>query len=277
MTFTTADPSQKRQTRQNFADTALKTAAGFWVLVAVLGQLVFAIYVTSFYGRAAVHGDFAGWNKVLANGYKPGDSLGNFALAIHLFMAVIITVGGALQLIPQVRNRAPSFHRWNGRIYMLTAFAMSITGLYRIWFRGAVGDLAQHVAISLNAVLIMLFAALALRYALARDFKTHRRWALRLFLVVSGVWFFRVGLMLSFLIFKGPFGFDPKTFQGPFLTFLSFADYLLPLAVLELYLRTQDRPGAARRIAMAVVLFVLTLAMGAGIFVATMGMWLPHM
>jgi tetratricopeptide (TPR) repeat protein len=116
---------------------------------------------------------------------------------------------------------------------------------------------------------------MAVRYALARDFKTHRRWALRLFLVVSAAWFFRVGFFLSFLLFKGPFGFDPTTFQGPFLTFMSFAQYLLPLAVLEFYLRTQDRSGVPGRIAMAAGLSVLTVAMGAGILAVTMAAWLP--
>ena len=50
----------------------------------------------------------------------------------------------------------------------------------------------------------------------------------------------------------------------------------LPLAVLEIYLRTQDRAGAPGRLAMATGLLVLTIAMGIGIFAAFMGMWLPR-
>jgi hypothetical protein len=69
-----------------------------------------------------------------------------------------------------------------------------------------------------------------------------------------------------------PVGFDPETFQGPFLTFLSFAQYLLPLAVLELYLLTQNRGGPAGRYAMAATLVVLTVAMGMGVFAHTMFM-----
>ncbi len=42
----------------------------------------------------------------------------------------------------------------------------------------------------------MICAAMALHYALARNIDAHKRWALRTFIVVSGVWFFRVGLML---------------------------------------------------------------------------------
>jgi uncharacterized membrane protein len=194
---------------------------------------------------------------------------------VHLLAAVFIVLSGAIQLLPQVRRRAPSLHRWNGRLYILSAFTVSSAGLYMVWVRGGPGDLSQALGISLNAVLIMVFAAIALRTAMARDFRTHRRWALRLFLVVSGVWFFRIGISLSFLLYGGPFGFDPTTFRGPFLTFLSFATYLLPLAVLELYLRAQDRGNVPGRLAMATGLLALTVAMGVGIFAATMVFWLP--
>jgi hypothetical protein len=158
----------------------------------------------------------------------------------------------------------------------VTACALGIAGLYMTWVRGSIGDLSQHIGGSLNAVLIWLCAAMALRYAVARDFKTHRRWALRLFLVASAAWFYRIAFFLTLIIFNGPFGFDPATFTGPFPTVMSFAQYLFPLAVLEIYLRAQDRPGALRRMATAGILFVLTLAMGAGMFAVTMAIWVPQ-
>jgi len=258
----------------SLADTALKAAARFWFGVTVVGQLVFAFTVASFYALTALRGDYHKWN--FTNGYVPGLSMGNTAVVMHLASAVIIMLAGAVQLVPQVRNRFPVFHRWNGRIYMLTAVALSVAGLYMTWIRGSVGDLSVHLGSTLNVVLIWLCGAMALRYALARDFKTHRRWALRFFLVVSASWFFRIGFFLSFLVFKGPFGFDPTTFRGPFLTFMTFAQYLIPLAVLEIYLRAQDRPGALRRTATAGMLFVLTFVMGAGLFAVATAAWVPQ-
>jgi len=268
---------QKPRSLQKFANAALKSAAGFWFIVAAIGQLVFALYIVVFYGRTAMHGNWKALNKAMPHAYVPGDTLGNVVSAIHLLLAVVIIVGGLIQLIPQTRERAPSFHRWNGRVYILTAFAISIVGPYALWSRGTVGDLSQHIASSLNAVLIVLCAVMALRYAIARKFSIHRRWALRLFLVVSGVWFFRVGLMLWIALNKGPVGFNMKTFTGPVLTIWAFGKYLLPLAVLELYLRARDRAGAPARIAMAVALVVLTLGMGVGIAVFSIVWWLPHM
>jgi hypothetical protein len=258
----------------SFADTALKAAARFWFAVTVVGQLIFAFTVASFYALTALRGDYHKWN--FTNGYVPGFSMGNTAVLMHVASAVIIMLAGAVQLVPQVRNRFPIFHRWNGRIYLLTAITLSVAGLYMTWIRGSVGDLSVHLGSTLNAVLIWLCGGMALRYALARDFTTHRRWALRFFLVVSASWFFRIGFFLSLLIFKGPFGFDPATFRGPFLTFMTFAQYLIPLAVLEIYLRAQGRPGALRRMAMAAMLFVLTLVMVAGLFAVAMAQWVPQ-
>ena len=258
----------------SIAETALKAATRFWFAVTVIGQLAFGFAVASFYGLTALRGDYHGWT--ITNGHMPGITIQTPAVAIHLISAVIVMLAGAIQLVPQVRSRFPVFHRWNGRLYLLIAVAISGAGLYMTWSRGSVGDIPQHLGSTLNAILIWLFAGIALRYALGRNFATHRRWALRLFLAVSASWFIRIMIFLTFLVFKGPVGFDQATFTGPLLTAMSFAQYLIPLAVLELYFRAQDRPGAWRRMAAAGMLFVVTLVMGAGLFAVTMAVWVPQ-
>jgi len=258
------------------ADRALKVAVRFWFAVILIGQLIFAFTVAAFYGLTAWRGNFAAWNKVLAHGYRAGDPVGNFVLIAHIASAVVIILAGLLQLLPQIRDRFPMFHRWVGRMYIGTAFSISLAGLYLMWVRGSVGDLPQHLGTSLMAVLIMFFAGMALRTAMARDFKTHRRWALRLYLTVSASLFIRAGIFFTILVNRGPFFFDAATFTGPFLTFISFAQYLIPLAVLEVYLWVQDRPGAMRRFAMASALFALTPAMGAGIAGVTAAAFVPN-
>lgn len=259
----------------SFADRALNAAGRRWFLVAVSGQLILAAYVAWFYGSTAIQGDLDAWSRVLSRGYTEGDAAGNLAIMVHLAAAVFLIVGGAIQLLPQMHRRFPRFHRWTGRIYALTAIAGTFSGLYMTWIRGTVGDLSQHLGGTLNGILIILCAALAVRSAITRRFAAHRRWVLRLFLAVSGAWFYRVGLFLWLLINQGPAGFDIDTFEGPALTFLSFANSLVPLAVLELYLRAQAGAGAPGRVVMAAAVFVLTVAMAIGIAGATIGMWLP--
>jgi uncharacterized membrane protein len=261
----------------DFAAGALKAAARLWFVVAVSGQLMLAAYVAWFYGSTAAQGRLEAWNRVLSRGYVRGDAAGNVAIVAHLIAAVVLITGGAIQFVPQIRERFPRVHRWTGRIYIVTVFGASLSGLYMTWFRGAPGDVSQHAGGSVNAVLIILCAVFAVRSAIVRRFAAHRRWVLRLFLVVSAAWFYRVGLFFWLLLNQRPVGFDIETFQGPALTLLSFANSLVPLAVLELHLRAQTRAGASGQFAMAAFLFVLTVAMGIGIFGATIGMWLPIM
>lgn len=263
---------------ERLAASALRASAAFWFGTAVLGQLLFAGYVAGFYGRTAAQGRPQAWNEVLPHGYVAGDTFFNLVLALHLLFAMAILLGGTLQLIPQIRRSAPAFHRWNGRAYLLLTAMMSVGGLILVWVRGGVvGDLSQHLAISLNALLILGFAGIAWRQARARRFDAHRRWALRLFLAVSGVWFFRVGLMFWIAVNQGPIGFDSKTFTGPVLTFLAFAQYLLPLGVLQLYFHAQQGRNPRGQLAMAAGLGTLTLLMMVGIAAATAFMWMPQM
>lgn len=259
------------------ASAILRMSVRAWFVVAVAGQLIFAAYILAFYGGAVVIGDLSIWNQVLPKGYVADETAGNLVVGLHVLLAAILTLGGPLQLIPAIRTHAPRLHRWNGRLYLLTAVVVSSTGLVMVLTRGAVGGTVQHLSISFNAILILLCAVLAVRHALARDVRRHRRWALRLFLVVNGVWFFRVGLMFWIAVNGGPAGFDPKTFEGPALIVLGIGQYALPLLALQAYLHVQERPGAAGRLAVSALLVVLTLAMGVGIAVATIGMWWPRM
>ncbi|HTF97806.1 MAG TPA: DUF2306 domain-containing protein [Cellvibrio sp.] len=255
----------------------LQLAAGIWFVVAVAGQWIFATYLILLYGGSAARGELHLWKEKLTHGYVPGDLIGNTAVAGHLLLAVIIMVLGPLQLVPQIRARFPTFHRWSGRIYLVSIAATAIAGLYMLYVHGTVGGIVLIIAQTLDAIFILVFAVLALRAALKRDFKTHRRWALRLFMVVSAVWFFRVGLMLWLVIHQAPVGFDPNTFTGPFVTFIAFAQYVIPLLVLECYFRAQDSVSGVIKITMALFIAVLTLAMAVGIFGAFMGLWLPHL
>ena len=253
----------------------LARATQAWFSIAILGQFIFVYYVAVFYGGNALEGNLEAWNKVLPHGYIPGDTIGNIAVAMHLFLAIVIIVGGALQFIPWIRKNFPVFHRWNGRVYVITAIVLSIGGIHMVVTRGVVGD--GSVSITINALLIMLCAGMAWRDAMVRKFKTHRQWAIRLFLVVSGVWFFRIGLMFWLMLNQGPVGFDPKTFTGPFLTFLQYAQYLLPLFIAEIYFRVEASRSAKGHLIMSASMWVFALATGFGIFAATMGMWIPRL
>lgn len=248
-----------------------------WFAVAAIGHWIFAAYILSVFFPPIIREGLEGLIGLhLPSGFREGETLGNLAAASHVLLAALVIGGGPLQLIPAVRARFPTFHRWLGRSYLLAATIGSVGGLYIVWTRGTVGNFTQHVAISLDAVLIIVFAAFAVRHAMARRLREHRRWALRLFLAASAVWFFRVGLM-GWLTITGGVGIDFETFTGPFLNILGFAQYLLPLAVLQWYFHCQSHATPRGQWMFAGTLFGLTVFMAVGIFAATLGMWLPRL
>lgn len=258
------------------ADNVLKGAGAAWFVVAAIGQWIFVYYVAASYIPALSRHGFVGLeNTALPEGYVPGDIIGNLAIAAHVLIAIVIIGGGPLQLTPFIRHRFPAFHRYLGRTYVTLAVLSSFAGLWMVWTRGTVGGLIGHLAITLDAVLIMAFAAIAVRFAIQRQIDRHRRWAMRLFMAVSAVWFFRIGLMFWFMATGGA-GIDVDTFTGPAITTLGFAQMFVPLAVLQLYFNAQDSEKAGQKLFAAAVVLAATGVTAAGVFAAAMGMWFPR-
>ena len=255
------------------AATPLVAATRGWFAVTLVGQLLFASFILLFYYPPTLAGDFAAWNaKPLITGHVAGDAAGNRQFAIHVLLAAVMTLAGLVQLVPAVRRRWPRLHRWSGRLFLLAATALSIGGLWLTWGRGSRLTDVGGVAISLDAVLILGFGAQAFMAARARDFAAHRRWALRTFIVCSGVWFMRVGY-IAWGLATGGAGIA-RGMSGPFDLVWGFATYLLPLAVLELYLRAEQGSHRAQR-TMAAGLWLGNLVILGGSLGAWFVMWMP--
>lgn len=256
---------------------AIQICVTTWFTVAAVGHWIFVVYILAvFYPPVAQHGPQGLEGLHLSAGFREGETLANLAAVGHVLIAALIIGGGPLQLIPSVRSRAPRFHRWLGRSYLVAVVMSAIGGLYLLWTRGSVGNVINHIGTSGSAVLILVFAVFTVRSAVTRRIVEHRRWAMRLFLAASAVWFFRVGLM-GWTAVTGGVGIDFETFTGPFIYTLSFAQYLLPLAMLEWYFRCKSHEGQAGQLLFVVTLYTLTGFMALGIGTATVGMWLPLM
>lgn len=267
------DPARARRG----AGRLLQLSGALWFLIAAAGQWLFVAYVAALYiPPLARHGLPGMRETALPNGYVPGDPIGNLAIAAHVLIAIIIIGGGPLQLIPAIRNRAPAFHRYLGRSYVTLAILTSIAGIWLVWTRGVPGGWAGHVALMLDSLLIFAFAAIAVRFAVRREIDRHRRWAMRLFMVVSAVWFFRIGLMFWFMT-TGGIGIDPESFEGPMLIVLYFAQMAIPLGVLQLYFNAQDAAGAIPKLSAAAVVVAASGVTALGVFAAAMGLWLPRL
>jgi len=260
--------------RKNDGLRALKASGITWFAAAALGQFAFGAYILLFYGGTALSGDWAAWSARMIVGFVDADLVGNLSVLSHMLLALIMCVGGPLQFFPTIRKRWPVLHRWNGRVFATAAVLIASGGLYLVWTRGMAG-LFNEVTISANAVLMLIFAGVTVRAALTRRFDAHHRWALRLFIVASGVWFFRVGYGFWFVATGGQMPGVGPMLNGPTDYVLAVGSYLAPLLVLELYLRARDAGGKSTRYAAAVLVLGAAGATSVGVVGAAIIFWLP--
>ena len=251
---------------------AMTFAAAVWYLPVLLGQFIFVAYIFYAYGGPLIVGNPSGWNDHLSEAWVDNRSVGNTAVALHLLLAVVVHVGGPLQLMPAVRRRWPAFHRWTGRAFVAAVIIATISGGYMLIVR-EIGAWPLQAGFITQAMLIVWFTVMAVRAAMRRDIDTHMRWATRLFLAASAVWFFRV-LVMVWYVLTGGIGIDTSTGTGWFLDVMSAAQFL-PLAVYELYNWLKSNGPSAARLAMAGFLWMAAGLTTEGVGLAALGMWFP--
>ncbi len=258
----------------------LTVATRLWFLVMLIGQWAFLYYLAGFYVRSIVTGHPEEWNlnHMLPRGYVAADPHWDLYLGVHVMLAAVIAFGGTLQMIPWIRAHAPGFHRWNGRVFMLTALGGGLTGLWMLWMRGADlgGGTVGNISLTLDSLLIVVFGAIAWARVREGRIEAHRRWALRLFMVANGVWFLRIEVFGWYLL-TGGIGLG-ENLTGPAGLCFGFASYLLPLALLQLYLRARDGGSYGARITAAALVSLSTAYICVGTFGLTMAQLplLPH-
>lgn len=107
----------------------------------------------------------------------------------------------------------------------------------------------------MNAILILVAAAFTIKHAIGSNISSHKNWAIRLYLLVSGVWFFSVGLFFWLLINDGPYGYDTEIFRGTFLSLPGIGQYTIPLILFEFYLFAKGRNDSLLNYVTSLILF----------------------
>ena len=254
------------------AAKALSIAAAAWYTPVLVGQWIFVAFILRAYGWPVITGDIAAWNEHLSQAYVPGRSLGNILVAVHLGLAVIIHFFGPLQLVPAIRARFPAFHRWSGRAFVVSVVIGVAAGAYMLVVR-EIGAWTLRVAFIFQGILVLWFAWQAVGYARQRKFSFHMRWATRLFLVASAVWFLRVMVMIWFVL-TGGIGIDRSDGTGWFIDAMSALQFL-PLALYEFYWRIKAGKNNRAHFGFAAFLWIAAILTAVGVGLATLGIWFP--
>lgn len=245
---------------------ALKVSTAIWFITVLLGQWFFFYFIMAFYGSSVINDNMEIWNRWEAFGvtpYKAGDISGNLAFAAHAIGAGIVALGGALQIMPQVRTRFPKFHKINGYAFITTVVCLSLSGFYLVWFRDATDPIKlSDIGTSINGVLILAFAYLTISRVIKKDIKNHRKWAIRLFLVSNAQWFLRLGVF-SYFVTGTMLGFKPAM-GDPFFPMWTFGCFVLPLLTAEMYFYANEKGGAKFKYTVSGIMTALSILMVLG-------------
>jgi Predicted membrane protein (DUF2306) len=247
-----------------------------WVAAVLIGQWMFGLYILFRFTMPWLLGDLDESQFTnMIRGYKNGEVFNNGVLLLHIIPVMLISLSATFQLVPFIRNRFPNFHRWNGRLFLVVGFFGAISGLYMTWGIGSrLSDLGA-IGVSLNGILIPIFVFYAWRTAIQKNFKLHRRFAVHTFILINGVWSVRLYLMAWFMVNPSGLG-NTRLIDGPADIAISFASYLLPMAIAELAFWAERRRSSLATLVGAVGVTLLAALTTLGVYAASTMMWIPR-
>ncbi|MGE5106630.1 MAG: DUF2306 domain-containing protein [Sphingobacteriales bacterium] len=198
---------------------------------------LFGLYILAFYASALYTGNLERWNNILHGLYEKGLITATSGIGLHFATGAVILLLGSIQLIETIRVRYPVFHRWVGRVYLLSSLLTAAGGLIFILVKGTIGGLVMDTGFSLYGILMLISGAATYRYAVTGRITKHREWALRLYALTIGSWLYRMdyGFWLQLTHGLG----HAHNFEGPFDRLMSFFFFIPNLLVAEVFIRSR--------------------------------------
>lgn len=216
---------------------ALRISAVALVGAVWISSAIFGFYILAYYGGAIPASTLEDWNATLPALYEAHTPAASVGIGAHFFAGAVLLLLGPVQLIGEIRAKAPAVHRWIGRVYAFAAFAAGVGGLTFIAVKGTVGGLPMTVGFAMYGGLMVVAVVQTVRHAMARRIDVHRAWAIRLFALAIGSWLYRMAYGFWFL-FAGDTG-HTDDFSGWFDYIMDFAFFIPPLILAEMFIRAR--------------------------------------
>ena len=206
-----------------------------------ISGILFALYIFGFYLLAHTKPEVEAWNDVLPQLYSPNEPAAMSGMIAHFFTGAVLLFFGPIQFSNALRKNFPYVHRWIGVSYTFAGFITGFGGLVFMLVLGAAGGITMLIGFGIYGVLMMVASVQTLRYAMLKQFATHREWAIRLFALGLGSWLYRIGYGLAFNV-SGTKGMGIN-YSGPLDYFMDFAFFVIPLVIAELVIKGKNSPA----------------------------------
>ena len=118
----------------------------------------------------------------------------------HIAASPLALIFGIANLLERRKSLHRNFHRWNGRLYVLSVLVGGISGLALAY--DALGGTIAEFGFGILSVLWLFVTFNAVRHARARNFVAHRRWMIRSFALTFAAVTLRLYLPFFFFVAK---------------------------------------------------------------------------
>jgi|GEM_PF-1164634 len=187
------------------SESNYKRKEGFWFGLAKIPLLLIVIGIAGliFYSSLRYV------NPSFENGYLSGNnlpffSLFRFGLIIHLFVAPFLILSSSILLFFKLETKNPNLHRLIGRstIYLGILFLVP-SGLILSYY--AIGGFMGQLLFFSLTILTFISLVRALFAAKNRDFKMHRKWVIRFYILLTSAIWLRLNMFIGsyYLGFNG--------------------------------------------------------------------------
>ncbi len=173
-----------------------------WIVFTMFGTYAMIHYIYS----AVVKGYWDSWEVTDPGLYREGHTLPNHIILIHMIGGSYLMFVGPIQLIPFIRRKYISFHRWIGRIYIVAAVTTSTFAIsFCVTYSNGRDDPNENIGNVIMGSAMFISAAQSYRYIMEKKIEEHKIWSFRLFIAAAGSVLYRIytGVYYSLVIFAG--------------------------------------------------------------------------
>lgn len=144
------------------------------ILLIISGMWVMHTLTKNFVVDPSFQGFLSKKDELLSN-----QMLWVMMIRVHIILAIIALLTGPLGIIKRLRLNSLTFHRWNGRVYVLSIVLNFIAGLYVSFF--ATGGWPSTIGFLILNTLWLITTILGYIYIKRKDVLRHSQWIIRSF------------------------------------------------------------------------------------------------
>lgn len=100
-------------------------------------------------------------------------------VVVHIVFGIIFNVLSPFQFAPSIRKNHPKFHRYSGRLLIISAIPVALSALWMNQYFPSYGGTLKYTGIVAYCIVLLGSLFLAIKYVMNKDIQNHRLWMMR--------------------------------------------------------------------------------------------------